>query len=185
MIMKRENKLSSKIKEFNMNHKKICEIIRFVIVGGIATVIDMLVMGVVLYLFEPALYPKFYNVWIGKVGDPKTIATVIGTGSGFIISLIFNYILSVIFVYEDKGNSKSVKGAILFCVLSVIGLIINMVGMWIGYDLIGINEWITKIIMTLIVLVYNYTTRKLFIFKKSDKEKFQQEKLEENNKNTL
>lgn len=183
--MKKENKLFVKIKDFSQKHKKLCEIIRFVIVGGIATVIDMLVMGIVLYLFEPALYPKFYNVWIGKVGDPKTIATVIGTGSGFVISLIFNYILSVLFVYEDKGNSKSVKGAVLFCVLSVIGLIINMVGMWIGYDLIGINEWITKIIMTLIVLVYNYTTRKLFIFKKGNKEELQQENLEEENKNTL
>ena len=67
---------------------------------------------------------------------------------------------------SDKGNSKSVKGAILFLVLSAIGLGINMLGMWVGYDLIGINEWITKILMTLIVLVYNYVTRKLFIFKK-------------------
>ena len=77
-----------------------------------------------------------------------------------------NYILSVLFVYEDKGNSKSVKGAILFAVFSIIGMLINMGGMWLGYDVCGINEWVTKIIMTLVVLVYNYTTRKLFIFKK-------------------
>ena len=61
---------------------------------------------------------------------------------------MFNYILSVLFVYEDKGNSKSVKGAILFAVLSVIGMLINMGGMWLGYDVCGINEWVTKIIMT-------------------------------------
>ena len=173
--MKKENKLVSWYKSFNEKHKKLCEIIRFVIVGGIATVIDMLVMGLVLYAFEPALYPKFYNVWIGRVGDPKTIATVIGTGTGFVVSLIFNYLLSVLFVYEDKGNSKSAKGVVLFVVLSVIGMLINMFGMWLGYDKLHINEWITKIIMTLIVLVYNYTTRKLFIFKKGDKSKAKQE----------
>ena len=44
-----------------------------------------------------------------------------------------------------------------------------MAGMWLGYDIIGINEWVTKIIMTLVVLVYNFTTRKIFIFKKDDK----------------
>ena len=44
-----------------------------------------------------------------------------------------------------------------------------MVGMWLGYDICGINEWITKILMTMIVLVYNYVTRKLFIFKSEAK----------------
>lgn len=163
--MKKENKLIVWFKNFNEKHKKLCEIARFVIVGGIATVIDLFVMGLVLYAFEPALYPKFYNIWIGG-GDPSTLATVIGTGTGFVVSLVFNYILSVLFVYEDKGNSKSVKGAILFAVFSIIGMLINMGGMWLGYDVCGINEWVTKIIMTLVVLVYNYTTRKLFIFKK-------------------
>lgn len=167
--MKKESKLLNWYRSFNEKHKRLCEIIRFVIVGGLATVIDMLVMGIILYAFEPSLYPKFYNVWIGKVGNPKTIATVVGTGVGFTVSLIFNYLLSVIFVYEDKGNSKSVKGASLFVILSVIGLLINMAGMWLGYDICGINEWITKIIMTLVVLAYNYVTRKLFIFKKDNK----------------
>ena len=163
--MKKENKLIVWCKNFNEKHKKLCEIARFVIVGGIATVIDLFVMGLVLYAFNPTLYPKFYNIWIGG-GDPSTLATVIGTGTGFVVSLVFNYILSVLFVYEDKGNSKSVKGAILFAVFSIIGMLINMGGMWLGYDVCGINEWVTKIIMTLVVLVYNYTTRKLFIFKK-------------------
>ena len=163
--MKKENKLIVWCKNFNEKHKKLCEIARFVIVGGIATVIDLFVMGLVLYAFNPALYPKFYNIWIGG-GNPSTLATVIGTGTGFVVSLVFNYILSVLFVYEDKGNSKSVKGAILFAVFSIIGMLINMGGMWLGYDVCGINEWVTKIIMTLVVLVYNYTTRKLFIFKK-------------------
>ena len=161
--MKKENKLISWYQSFNEKHKKLCEIARFVIVGGIATLVDMFVMGVILYLFEPDLYPKFYNVWIGG-GDPKTIATVVGTGVGFTVSLVVNYLLSVLFVYEDKGNSKTLKGIVLFVVLSVIGLLINMAGMWLGYDVCGINEWVTKIIMTLVVLVYNYVTRKLFIF---------------------
>lgn len=165
--MKKENKLISWYKNFNENHKKLCEIARFVIVGGIATLVDMFVMGVILYLFEPDLYPKFYNVWIGG-GDPKTIATVVGTGVGFTVSLVVNYLLSVLFVYEDKGNSKTLKGVVLFVVLSVIGLFINMAGMWLGYDVCGINEWVTKIIMTLVVLVYNYVTRKLFIFKANE-----------------
>ena len=149
-------------------YKKFCEFARFFITGGVATVIDMFIMGVVLYIFNPSLYPKFYNVWIGG-GDPSTIATVIGTGTGFVISLLCNYLMSIFLVFNDKGNSRTAKGAILFFVLATIGLFINMAGMWLGYDILGINEWVTKIIMTLIVLVYNFTTRKIFIFKKDNK----------------
>lgn len=164
---KKNNGFLSKLKKFESNHKRLCEILRFIIVGGIATVIDYVVMGIILYIFDPSLYPNFFNVFYGG-GDPSTIATVIGTGTGFAVSLVFNYLLSVIFVYEDKGNSKTVKGVILFILLSVVGLLINMAGMWLGYDICHINEWITKIIMTLIVLVYNYISRKIFIFKKDE-----------------
>lgn len=162
---KEKKGLRAWLSKMNQKHKRLFEIIRFVIVGGIATVVDMFTMGVVLYLFNPSLYPHFYNVIYGG-GDPSTLATVVGTGVGFLVSLLVNYLLSVFFVYEEKGNSKTAKGVILFTVLSLIGLFINMFGMWLGYDICHINEWIVKIIMTLVVLVYNYVTRKLFIFKK-------------------
>ncbi len=148
-------------------HKTLAEIIRFVITGGIATVIDFVVTGIVLYLFNPSLYPNFFNVFYGG-GTPSGIAAVVSTGVGFCVSLIANYLLSVFFVFSDKGNSKSVKGVTLFVILSVVGLLINMGGMYVGFDLLGINEWITKIIMTIVVLIYNYISRKIFIFKKKE-----------------
>lgn len=168
-------------KEFNEKHRKFCEFARFVIVGCITTAIDMLIMGIILYAFEPSLYPKFYNVWIGKAGDPKTIATVIGTGVGFTISSVFSYLLSVKVVYNDEGNSKTAFGAILYFVLAAIGLFLNMGGMWLGYDVIGINEWIVKIAMTLIVMFYNFGSRKLLIFRKSKKNKY----VDDNNENIV
>lgn len=139
------------------------EIFRFLIIGGLATVIDFVVMGVVEYLFNPSLYPRFVDVFIGGI-EPEAIATIVGTGVGFIVGLIFNYIFSIIFVYKTKGNSKSAMGFILFTVLSAIGLGIHILGMWIGYDLLHINEWIVKIVLTIVVLIYNYLSRKFFIF---------------------
>ena len=136
---------------------------RFLIVGGLATIIDFLAMGITLYAFNPNLYPHFYNVWIAG-GNPTTLATIMGTGIGFIAGLIFNYIFSIIFVFQEKGNSRSAKGFILFTLLSLGGLLIHIIGMYIGYNLLGINEWILKILFTLVVLAYNYITRKLIIF---------------------
>lgn len=153
------------VKNFQEKYSKLSEIIRFVIFGGICTIIDMFVMGIVLYVFEPSIYPNFFNVFYGG-GEPKTIATVIGTGAGFTVSVICNYLFSTFIVFKEKGRSKSVKGVVLFVMFAAIGLFLNMGGMWLGYDILNINEWVTKIIMTLIVLVYNYATRKLIIYKK-------------------
>ncbi len=154
----------TKVKNYFEEHKTLAEILRFLIVGGIATIIDFVVMGVVLYIFDPSLYPSFWNVFVGGA-EPAVIATIVGTGAGFVAGLIFNYIFSIIFVYNEKGNSKSVKGFVVFALLSAIGLLIHIFGMWLGFDILGINEWIVKIILTIIVLIYNYISKKLIIFK--------------------
>ena len=152
------------IQNFVDKYPRLAEIIRFLIVGGLATVVDYLAMGITLYCFNPKLYPHFYNVWIG--GDkPSTLATVFGTGIGFVVGLIFNYIFSILFVFHEKGESRSVKGFAVFTVLALGGLLIHLVGMYLGYDLLHINEWVVKTFFTLVVLVYNYITRKIFIFK--------------------
>lgn len=156
--------MREKIKKWASEHKTLSEIIRFLIVGGLATIVDMFFMGVVLYLFQPFLYPHFYNVFFGGY-TPSQISTVVGTAVGFVMGLIFNYIFSIIFVFEEKGNSKTKKGFLLFAILSAGGLIIHIIGMHVGFALLGINEWIVKIVLTIVVLVYNYITRKLFIFK--------------------
>ena len=152
------------IQNFTIKHPRLAEIIRFLIVGGSATIVDYIAMGIVLYIFNPSLYPHFYNVWIGNE-NPSTLATIIGTGVGFIAGLIFNYIFSIIFVFQEKGQSRTAKGFIIFSLFATGGLIIHLIGMYIGYDLLHINEWIVKTFFTVVVLVYNYITRKIFIFK--------------------
>ncbi len=151
------------IKQFFIQHPRLAEIIRFLIIGGGATLLDMLAMGVVLYAWQPALYPYFYQVFYGG-GAPCTAATVVGTGVGFTTGLIFNYVFSILFVFHEAGRSRSVKGFLLFAVLSLIGLGIHLLGMYLGYNCLHINEWLVKIVLTIVVLVYNYVTRKVLVF---------------------
>lgn len=146
-------------------NKRIAEILRFCIVGGVATVVDFLVMGITLYIFNPSLYPNFFNVFYGG-GTPTVLASCVGTGAGFIAGLIVNYVLSVLFVFDEKGNSKTFSGFVVFALLSAGGLAINVLGMYLFVDLAHWNEWLIKIMLTLVVLVYNYLTRKLIIFRK-------------------
>lgn len=156
--------LANKTTEFFKTHKNVGEILRFIIVGGIATLIDMFTMGVVMYLMQKSIYTGFLNVFIGAP-TPSTLATIVGTSVGFLVGLVVNYILSIAFVFNEKGNSKSAKGFVVFTALSVVGLGINILGTYIGFDLLKLNQWLVKIIMILVVLVYNYISKKLVLFK--------------------
>ena len=128
-----------------MNKKLIKQLFRFGIVGGIAFLIDYSL----LYIFT----------------DVIGINYLVSSALSFTISLIFNYILSIKWVF-DVGHKQTVKDIILFVVLSVIGLGINELIMYIGVDKIKINYLIVKLFSTAIVMVFNFITRKIFIEKK-------------------
>lgn len=158
--------------QFSEKYPRIYEIFKFLVVGGFATIIDMLSMAVVLYIYSPQLYDyNFINTIIGDA-SPNNFITVISTGVGFILGLIFNYIFSIIFVFTNSNTdfAKTKKGFIAFALLSSIGLIIHTLGMALGYGVLKINEWIVKVILTLVVLVFNYISRKKVIFKEAKKE---------------
>jgi len=150
---------------------KFKEILRFLITGGIATVIDFTIMSLFIYITCHNLFHNFFEVFINGKQLAPTYIVVIGTGLGFVISLIFNYILSCFYVFSNTEKAKTRKGFILFALLSLVGLSIHLIGMYIGYDLLGFNEWLIKIVLTLVVLVFNYITRKKIIFKEEKNDK--------------
>lgn len=126
--------------------KLIMQIIKFGMVGGLCFLIDY---GVMIFLTE------IFN-----------INYLISSGISFTVSVIVNYILSMQFVFETEKDDSAMKKFIIFVVLSVIGLIINQILMWILVDKIGIFYMISKIGATVIVMVYNFITRKLILEKK-------------------
>ena len=133
------------MKELLKKHEKLVrQILKFGVVGGGAFLIDYSV----LYLLT-----EF-------VGIHYLISSVIS----FIVSLIFNYILSIYWVF-DVTKKQTSREVFVFVILSVIGLLINQVVMYVGSDLLHIYYMLTKLVATLIVMVWNFVTRKIFIEK--------------------
>lgn len=119
------------------------KIVRFIIVGGIATIIDF---GF-LYVFKEFLN---FNV-------------IIANTLSFIISVTYNYIASVTWVFDIDINRNKKIQFILFIIFSAIGLIINNLILHVLTDIISIHYLISKVIATGIVMVFNFITRKLFL----------------------
>lgn len=129
-----------------LNNKLIQQILKFGVVGGLAFIIDYGIYTLLLQVFH--------------------INYVISGIISFSVSVIFNYILSIIWVFDIK-KKQTVKEFIIFVILSVIGLILNTIILYISVDKFHIHEQIGKIIATAIVMVYNFITRKIFIEQKN------------------
>jgi putative flippase GtrA len=149
------------------------EIVRFLLVGGTATVVDYFVF----WIFDGVLFSLF------NVGETwEVILLIIATALGFCVGLFVNWSLSVRFVFRavrNKAEASSVKAFATFTGIGLVGLAITEIGvvtlvavlpeivLFGSTALLGTawTKWLAKLIMTWIVLVWNYLGRKLFIFK--------------------
>ena len=88
---------------------------------------------------------------------------LVSAAIAFTVSVIFNYILSIKWVFDvDKSKSEK-KNFVIFIVFSIIGLLLTELIMWVGTDILKVNYLLVKIIATAIVMVFNFITRKLFL----------------------
>lgn len=139
------------------------EIIRFLLVGGLSTILD---------------YATTYGLGLLLAGFWFNAA--VSNTVGHIVGLLVNFFLSVIFVYKqvkNKEETKSFKAFALFVLVDIIGLLATILVMSLQdkfFPIVMINIFtleidiiwlLCKCVMTLICLIWNYIGRKKFIFK--------------------
>ncbi len=166
------------------------ELIRFVIIGGYATLLDMAVEG-----------------WITSMLSPKTAGAghvaaffwmFLISVAGFILATPANWSLSSVWGFrnvdtESEKTAKSYKGLLKFIFWSFLALVLGAFIQFIGYmtciewsgwniDILGgfsfekmfgntgslLVFWawlVVFVIRTIVTLTFNYLSRKLFIYK--------------------
>lgn len=156
------------------NNEQMMEIVRFLLVGGLATICDYAVY----LLFRKFLLPPEL-----LAGNPTwdAASAVIATTLGFAMGLLINWVLSVLFVFRNTAQKVDVTSKadfIKFTVIALIGLLFTQVAVGIGVLVVpsfslfggetflslGWNEWLIKAVTTGLVLVFNYFARKKYIF---------------------
>lgn len=132
-----------------MTKQLFVQIIKFGIVGVIATLIDFGVLA----LLKEVLH----------------LNVLVASAISFSVSVVVNYVLSMLFVFKSEQSSK-VKEFAVFVVLSVGGLLINQGIMWLGTECMSAYYLWVKVFATVFVPVYNFITRKIFLEKRPRKE---------------
>jgi len=120
----------------------ILQLFKFAIVGVIAAIVDV---GVLVLLKE-----KLF------------VDVLLASSISFCVSVTVNYLLSMTFVFKSKKQNK-IKEFILFILLSIGGLGLNQFILWLGIKFTSIHYLIVKFLAMVIVPIYNFVTRKLFL----------------------
>ena len=129
------------------------EFLRYLVVGGTAFLVDY---GTLFLL------SRFVFREMGDVG------VYLATAIGFIAGLTYNYILSLLWVFQgakERQQGKSVGGFALFALIGIIGLLLTEGGMYVGFQLLQIHYMVVKLFVAALVLLWNYGARKLLIFR--------------------
>lgn len=135
----------------SLSKDNIKQFISYFFVGGVAAIVEW----VMFFIFANVLNVHYF------------VSTVIA----FIFSTTANWILGRITTF--KGNTsykdKKAKEAVLIFVVSAIGLVFNLILMYLFVTVFGFNGKIgstcSKIAATGIVFIWNFLIRKLVIYK--------------------
>ena len=119
-------------------------------VGGAAALVEWGLFFLLVYLFN----------------TPYLVATVLA----FVVSTTVNWILGRMFAFKNSNyKGKKTQELILVFVVSAIGLVFNMILMYLFVSVLGMNtnirKTVSKVLATGIVFFWNFLSRKYFIYK--------------------
>ena len=133
------------------NKANIKQFISYFFVGGVAAIVEW----VMFFIFANVLQINYF------------VSTVIA----FIFSTTANWILGRITTFKDNNTykDKKAKEAFLVFVVSAIGLLFNLILMYLFVTVMGfdssLGKTLSKIAATGIVFIWNFLIRKLVIYK--------------------
>lgn len=85
------------------------------------------------------------------------------SGFSYSASVIVNYVLSMRYVFHGREDLSKVKEASIYFILSLIGLVLNQMVMWVAVDMLHIYYALAKILSAAVVTNYNFFSRKTFM----------------------
>ena len=136
-----------------LTSKGIKQFLSYFGVGGVSALVEWAVFSLLEYLLDM----------------PYLLATILA----FIFSTTTNWFLGRTFTFKESAyKDKKAKEIFLVFLVSAIGLGFNLLLMYLFVDVFGMNtnllKTIAKILSTGIVFIWNFLSRKLWIYKENE-----------------
>lgn len=138
-------KLMEKLQAILGRYPRLAEVIRFAFTGGVCFVLELLCLTLLVEVFH--------------------LNVLIATALAFLVSVAANYVICIKWVFIGAENGGAgVKAT--FLLTSGVGLGLNELFMWLMTGVMGIHYMIAKVISTLLVMVWNYFTKRMVLKRK-------------------
>lgn len=131
-------------------YKKYEEIINYLIVGGLTTVVSL-----------GSYYLAVFTVLNPNNAFELQVANIFS----WVCAVTFAYFTNRKYVFKSKSKNK-LKEITSFVSSRILTLLMDMAIMFISVTLLHMNDKIAKLIVQVVVTVMNYVLSKLFVFKK-------------------
>ena len=121
-------------------NKTVTQAAKYLVVGGTCTIVDM---GLLYILTE---YARIYYVLAAAIS--------------FTTGVTLNYFMCTGWIFkESKIKNRSLE-ILLYFVISIIGLLINIVGIWLLTNFLSLHFMLSKFLATALTLIWNFCSRK-------------------------
>ena len=131
-------------------YKKYKEIMNYLIVGVLTTVVSLAVYYISVFTF---------------LNPDNSIQLQIANILSWIAGVAFAYFTNRKYVFESTNKNK-LQEATKFVSSRITTLLLDMFIMWLGVTILHFNDKLIKLVSQVLVIVGNYILSKLFVFKK-------------------
>lgn len=140
------------MKKITQIYKKHEEIINYLIVGVLSTIVSLL---------------SYYIVVITVLNPNNALELQLANIFSWICAVTFAYITNRKYVFKSKNKNK-LKEITSFVSSRILTLLMDMAIMFITVTIFSMNDKIAKLIVQVVVTIMNYIFSKLFVFKKGN-----------------
>ena len=162
-----------KIKCYLESHPKLYELLRYVIAGGLTTVLSMAISyGVEFLLAEKASNDNGLLRYLAdSINNANEMQCVIANCVSWVISVLFAYWINRGMVFRAQQQGSWWLGLAEFAGSRLVSFLVFEEGLMLLLKWMGVTNILNRIIVLLFVMVFNYVVSKFWIFKKKDGEK--------------
>ncbi len=129
---------------FKKTNKTIIQLFRYIFLGNISNIVD------------------FSSLYI--LTDLIKVHYVVSSAISFIIGVLINYIINVKWIFQ-RGKYSFHNELMLIIIVSLVGMYLSIIIIYVLVEYIHLHYMVSKIISAILVMFWNFYSRKKWIFK--------------------
>lgn len=161
----------TKIKAYLDSHPKQAELIRYVIAGGLTTLLSMVIHYGLCFLMvekDPFIGGNLIAWVVDAINRATPLQLTIASAVSWIVSVLFAFWINrwMVFRAGKADAAKILVELVQFAGSRIVSFLLFEQGLMHLLKLIGVTNVVNRVVVLVFVMVFNYVASKFWVFKK-------------------